>query len=182
MKDFFRFLTGFLPWIAFALLSGPPLLRLEIAIAVSLLLSLIVGYSRLKKGFILTWGTLIFFSVNMILVAGLKNVWVMKHMGILAPFSLAAITWISLALGKPFVLQFARENVPVERWDDPEFVLSCRNLTLFWGCLFVVSTLVGLAKFLKLGGPEWMYGALSFAVTVFGLAFTEWFKQMKRGS
>ncbi len=180
MKDLLKLLMGFLPWIAFAVLAGPSLLRLEIAIVLSFLISLVVGYSQLKKGFILAWGSLVFFSANLILVAALKNVWVMQHMGILAPLTLAVITWVSIALGKPFVLQFARESVPKEQWGNPEFIAGCRNLTIFWGCLFICSTVIALAKSMKFGGPDWLYGLLSFGITMFGIFFTEWFKSQKR--
>ena len=180
MKDFLKLLVGFLPWIAFGVLAGPSLVQLEVAMAVSLALSVILGYSQLKKGFILPWGTVLFFVSGLVLVLGLKNVWYMRHLGILSPASLAAITWISLALGRPFVLDFAKESTPKELWDRPEFRASCYHLTIVWGILFICSTLVSWAKYLHLGGPDWVYGTLSFATALFGMAYTEWFKKRKR--
>jgi carotenoid cleavage dioxygenase len=180
MKELLKLLLGFLPWIAFALLAGPSLLSLERAVVACFLIALVLGFNQLKKGFVLTWGSVAFFGANVILVVLLKNVWTMRHMGILAPLTLTAIAWISIFLGKPFVLQIARESAPAERREDKEFIAGCRNLTFFWGYLFIGSTLIAFAKSVKLGGPEWMYGVLSAGITVFGIAYTEWFKFQKK--
>ncbi|MFH1914603.1 MAG: hypothetical protein ABIK45_10050 [Pseudomonadota bacterium] len=179
MKDFLRFIVGFLPWISFGVLAGPSLLRLEIAILVSLALTVIVGFGQLKKGFILTWGTLLFFAAIAVLVILMKNVWTMTHMGLLAPSGMAAIAWFSLAIGKPFVAQFARENAPVDRWNHPQFIASCRCLTIVWGCLFLVSTALAFAKYFHVVA-DWASTVLSIASVVFGIAYTEWYKKKAR--
>ena len=47
---------------------------LKIAIIISFITSLIFGFSDLKRGLILTWGTVIFFFICLILVNLLDNV------------------------------------------------------------------------------------------------------------
>lgn len=180
MKDLLKFLLGFLPWIAFGALAGPSLIKLETALVVSLALTVAVGFRQLRLGFVLTWGTLLFFLVNTVLVLGFKNVWVMKHMGLLAPGTLAAIAWLSLAVGKPFVLQFAAQNVPRSTLTDPGFIANCRHLTLVWAGLFLFSTAVALAKYKHVAAPEWLYHSLSICVIVAGIAYTEWRKRRAR--
>ncbi len=64
MKDLLKILLGFLPWILFGILAGPSLTRLEIALAVSLLASLALGFKQLRQGFFLTWGSLLFFCLQ----------------------------------------------------------------------------------------------------------------------
>ena len=68
MKEILSILLGFLPWIVFGVVSGPSLWRLNAAIIVALVLVPVMGYRQLAKGFILTWGTLLFFCVNLVLV------------------------------------------------------------------------------------------------------------------
>ena len=110
MKQLFSILLGFLPWIAFGVIAGPSLWRLNAAIIVALALVPIMGYKQLAKGFILTWGTLLFFGVNLVMVVLLRNLWVINNLDILSQGSLAAIAWFSIFLGKPFVLDYARES------------------------------------------------------------------------
>ena len=112
MKEIFSILLGFLPWIVFGVVSGPSLWRLNAAIIVALALVLVMGYKQLAKGFILTWGSLLFFGVNLVMVVLCRNLWVIKNLDILAKGTLAAIAWLSIFMGKPFVLQYARETAP----------------------------------------------------------------------
>jgi hypothetical protein len=62
VTDLLKILLGFFPWILFGIMAGPPLTRLEIALAVSLTAGLALGFNQLRKGFFLTWGSLLFFS------------------------------------------------------------------------------------------------------------------------
>ena len=108
MKEVLVFLLGFSPWILFGILAGSSLLRLDIAIVACLVLSLLVGFKQLKKGFLVAWGTLIFFVFALVSVVFMKNVWVAEHLDILVSITLAGIAWMSLAIKKPFALQYAR--------------------------------------------------------------------------
>ena len=116
-----KILLGFLPWILFGILAGPSLTRLEVALAVALAATLVLGFKQLRKGFFLTWGTLLFFFLSFILVALLKNLWISAH-GPAGPATLAAIAWGSIIAGQPFTLQYARESVPEAYWHTPEFI------------------------------------------------------------
>lgn len=180
MRALFKLVIGFLPWIAFGLLAGHSLLRLELAMGACLGLSLIIGFRQLKKGFILTWGTVLFFALGLYLVVGENNMWFVNHLRVLVPATLAAIVWFSLLAGKPFVLQYARQDTDPSLWDKPGFIAVCRHLTIVWGTLFLFSTMVALAKSLHAGGPGWLYSALSFGPSLFGVAYTEWYKKRKQ--
>ncbi len=68
MKQLFSILLGFLPWIVFGVVAGPSLWRLNAAILAALALVPVLGYKQLAKGFILTWGSLVFFGVLLVLV------------------------------------------------------------------------------------------------------------------
>ena len=68
LKELVKFLLGFMPWLLFLFLSGSTLASLERSIIVSLLASVIFNFGELRKGFILQWGTLLFFSVCAIAV------------------------------------------------------------------------------------------------------------------
>lgn len=54
-------IQNFLPWILFFILAGSTQQQLNIAIIIAATTSIVFEYKALKKGFILSWGTLIFF-------------------------------------------------------------------------------------------------------------------------
>jgi uncharacterized membrane protein len=141
-------LLGFAPFILFGILAGTSLIPLDIAIAICLAATVIIGYKDLRRGFILSWGTLIFFVILLISVVFLKNIWVMRHVSILLNGSLAAITWVSLIIGRPFTGQYARLEVDKRLWNNPIFIRTNRIMTAVWGCIFLwslgVSILVSL--------------------------------------
>ena len=58
----------------------------------------------------------------------------------------ACVTWISILVGAPFTVQYARESVPPEHWSSPDFVQSNRIISTVWGVAFVVNiVLVSIA-------------------------------------
>jgi hypothetical protein len=180
MKEIFSILLGFLPWIVFGVISGPSLWRLNASIIVALALVPVMGYKQLAKGFILTWGSLLFFGVTLVMVVLCRNLWVIKNLDILAKGTLAAIAWLSIFLGKPFVLQYARETVPPERQASPVFYRTCRTLAGIWGVVFLIST--GMSAGKTYGWwPEGMgYQAASWGLIGSGLWLNHWYPQYAR--
>jgi hypothetical protein len=181
MKQIISILLGFLPWIAFGVISGPSLWRLNASIIVALALVPVMGHKQLAKGFILTWGSLFFFGVMLVMVVLFRNLWVIAHLDILSNGALAAITWLSIFMGKPFVLDYARETVPPERQAAPVFYPTCRNLTVMWGLVFLTATGMSAAKTYGLwaGGPG--YQAVSKGLIALGLWLNHWYPQYARG-
>ena len=182
MKEIFSILLGFLPWIVFGVISGPSLWRLNAAIIAALALVPVLGYKQLAKGFILTWGSLVFFAVLLVMVVLFKNLWVINNLDILAKGTLAAITWLSIFLGKPFVLQYARETVPPERQASPVFYRTCRNLAVIWGVVFLIATGMSVAKTTAWWVDGLGYQAVSLGLIVLGLWLNHWYPQYVRRS
>jgi len=180
MKEIFSILLGFLPWIVFGVISGPSLWRLNAAIIAALALVPVLGYKQLAKGFILTWGSLLFFAVLLVMVVLFKNLWVINNLDILAKGTLAAITWLSIFLGKPFVLQYARETVPPERQASPVFYRTCRNLAVIWGVVFLIATGMSAAKTYGLWVGGLGYQAVSLGLIGSGLWLNHWYPQYVR--
>ena len=83
IRELPAFLLGFAPWILFLALSGPTLPALERAILVCLAASVTLGFGELRRGYILQWGTLVFFAACAVLVNVFKVVWVARNMEIM---------------------------------------------------------------------------------------------------
>jgi carotenoid cleavage dioxygenase len=180
MKELFSILLGFLPWIVFGVVSGPSLWRLNAAIIAALALVPLMGYKQLAQGFILTWGSLLFFSVILVMVVLCRNLWVINNLDILAKGTLAAIAWLSIFLGKPFVLQYARETVPPERQASPVFYRTCRTLAMIWGVVFLISTGMSAGKTYGWWAGGLGYQAVSLGLIGAGLGLNHWYPQYAR--
>ena len=181
MKQIFSILLGFLPWIAFSVISGPSLFRLNASIIAALILVLIMGFKQLSKGFVLTWGSLLFFSVLLVMVVLLRNMWFIGNLDILSQGTLALITWLSICVGKPFVLQYALETVPLERQASPAFYRICRNLTIVWGVVFIVSTGMSVARTCGWWADRMSFQAMSLGLIGLGLWLNHWYPRYVRG-
>ena len=180
MKQIFGILLGFMPWIVFALISGPSLFRLNAAVITALILLLVMSFKQLAKGYVLTWGSLLFFSVILVMVVWLRNAWFICNLDILAHGTLAAIAWLSISMGKPFVLQYALESVPPERQASPIFYRICRNLTVIWGIIFIMSTAMSTAKTYGWLADGWGFQAVSLGLIGLGLWLNHWYPQYAR--
>ena len=180
MKQIFRILLGFMPWIVFAAVSGPSLFRLNASIIAALVLTLIMGLKQLAKGYVLTWGSLIFFSVITVMVVLLRNLWFIENLDILSHGTLAAISWLSIFAGKPFVLQYAQETVPPERRASPDFYRICCNLSMVWGVVFILATGMSVAKTFGWWADGLGFQAVSLGLIALGLWLNHWYPQYAR--
>ncbi|MCX5816840.1 MAG: hypothetical protein NTX75_11475 [Proteobacteria bacterium] len=181
LKELGVLLLGFVPWMLFLFFAGHTLMSLERAIIVSLFASLVFGFGELRRGYILQWGTLFFFCFCVVLVNLFKVVWVADNMDLLANTALAGTMWLTILVGKPFALQYARRDVPKERWNDPKFIQGCRLITLVWACLMSLSAgLSVLRRSSMINLPGWVYFDATLCIILTGLTFTMLFKRQKR--
>jgi len=175
MKELWGILLGFFPWILFGIIAGPPLARLETALAISLAAVPVLGYRQLRQGFFLTWGSLLFFCLSFILVAVLKNLWVVENMDLLARATLAAIAWASIMTGYPFALQYARQNVPPEYWHTPGFIHAGYLISIVWGIIFLIALGASLSRPYLEQVSGWLYHFLATGIMFLGIIFTQWY-------
>jgi hypothetical protein len=181
LKELGLLMLGFLPWMLFLFLSGHTMVSLKIAIVVSLAATVTVGFPDLKRGFILQWGTLVFFTVCLVTVVFLNNIMMAMEMDLLSNLALAAIMWFTVVIGKPFALQYARLGIPRERWNDPKMIRGCMLITLVWAGLMTFAVLISITKrSCWVLWPGWVYFDLSLLNIVAGLTFTTVFKRRKR--
>ena len=181
IKEVIKFILGFLPWILFLFISGHSLSSLERALVLSLTVCLVFGFRDLRRGFLLQWGTLLFFTACIILINGLKIIWMAVHMGILANAYLALIMWATIFIGTPFTLQYARAELPQEMWNDENLVRGCRFIALVWSFLMLTATGVSVFRYTHHGlFPEWVYFDISVGIIIFGITFTSVYKHLKK--
>ena len=181
LKELAKFLLGFMPWLLFLFLSGATLASLERSIVICLFSGLIFNFCELRKGFILQWGTLVFFTACAITVNFSHSMFVAKNMGIISNGFLAGLIWATILIGKPFTLQYARADLPKEQWGDPALIQSCRFIAMVWAGLLTFSAFVAYFKVLNPAlYPDWIYFVISVGVMLGGTVFTSVYKKYKR--
>ena len=105
----------------------------------------------------------------------------MEHMEIIANGFLVGIIWLSIFIGKPFTLQYARAELPRERWYDENLVKGCLFIAVFWGALLLIPAAASIYRlYHPLVLPSRFYFFLSLSCIITGVIFTSLYKRMKR--
>ncbi len=169
--SFFKLLLAFAPWLSFLIIAHDSLFRLKLGLIVALVLSIIMGVARLHRGIIL-WAGLLFFTSATVAVVLLNNIWTVKYMGILANATLAVSSWMTIALKKPFSLDYAREHTDPSLWDHPIFIRTNVTITSAWALVFTVNAVLAWGKTHHFFLPEWGYEIVTYSFLIGAAAFT----------
>ena len=111
-------LLGFIPLVVYGVLAGSSASSVVFALGAALVVTVIAGFSDLRKGRILTWATLLLFGTLLIAVGVLGMTGILPVMGMLIYAALAAVTFGSILADIPFTLQYAREMVDRALWEN----------------------------------------------------------------
>lgn len=176
-------IENFLPWILFFVLAGGSQAQLDVAIIFAALASLFFERQGLRKGFVLSWGTLIFFVFMFFAVVVARNAWVAKHAWLFSNGALAAIAWVSVLIGKPFTIQYAKEMTSPDKWNNPVFIKINYILSMVWGTVFLAGMGLHVIKLIIPSFTGWMFELTTYIPSVFGIWFTTrfpaWYRDMQ---
>lgn len=170
-----EFIQSFLPWILFFAFAGGSQGQLEIAIALAVICSVVFEYKALKKRFVLSWGTLVFFILIFIAVVLFKNYWIAKYIWLLSNGALAIIVWLSILLRKPFTIQYAKEQVPQDKWQHPLFYKINYLISGVWGITFLIYEGLNIIRVYQPSLNGWVYEIATYLPSVFAVWITTWF-------
>jgi len=174
MTAFLKLLLSFAPWLSFLIIAQGSLIRLKIGLVVALALSLVMGLARLHRGVIL-WTGLAFFTYATVAVALFDDMWTARHMGIMANGALALGSWLTIALKKPFSLDYAREHTDPKLWSNPAFIRSNVIITSAWALVFTLNAVLAWGKMAQFLLPTWGYEVASYALLIATAVFTVWY-------
>ena len=165
-------LTGFLPLIAYGVLAGSSLQSVVTALGVGVIVTIIAGIYDLKKGMILSWATLVLFAALFTAVGVLGMTWILPGISMLIYAGLALVAFGSILAKTPFTLQYAREMVDRNLWENPVFIRVNVLMTGVWGSVFVINLIL---SYLTLVSPQafgWITSPLTYVVLIAGIVFT----------
>lgn len=86
----------------------------------------------------------------------------------------------SVAIRKPFTMQFAREVVEPRLHGEPRFIRTNYVLSLVWSGAFVLMLLGDVASIYLPGTPLWVCAAIAFAARNSATYFTQWYRKHVR--
>lgn len=171
---FLKLLISFAPWLSFLVIAHDTPFRVKLGLIVALILSIIMGITRLHRGIIL-WVGLVFFGCTTVAVVFLDNVWALRHMGVLANGALAAGAWLTIFLGRPFTLDYAKEHTDPCLWSSPRFLKSNYVITAIWAATFSVNCSLAYLKMEHLGPSGVAYDFASHSLLIATALFTVWY-------
>jgi hypothetical protein len=140
-------LLAFAPFIIFCVINGfvGTAAGLMAAAATSAVLLARDCLGRDKSVKVLDLGCLMLFAGLAFWTALARGEWSVIGVRLWVDAGLLAIVLVSIAIGEPFTLQYARERVAPELWKTPEFIHTNYIVTAVWGAVFAVMVLADLA-------------------------------------
>ncbi len=172
-----RILLSFAPYFVFGFIveAVPVALACLLAAIVGLVIALSDYLLRGRSIKLLDGGTITIFVIVALIAALLKPalqpswVWVATNAGLLA------ISLVSLAIRRPFTLQYAREQVAAELWTSPVFLAVNDRITAVWAVAFAVMLFFQLAIIALPAVPAWADIVGSILPAILALVFTVWY-------
>lgn len=93
-----------------------------------------------------------------------------------------AIALVSIAIRKPFTLQYAREVVDAETSKLPRFIKTNYILTWVWSAAFVLMLVADIVSIYLPSTPLWVCAAIAFAARNAATTFTQWYPKHVRAA
>ena len=106
--------------------------------------------------------------------------WTVATVRLAVDTGLLAIVLVSLAIGRPFTLQYARERVPEQFWALPLFFTTNVIISAVWAGAFAVLVAADAAAEWLPAVPLWLDVVASIAAFVGAVWFTRWYPAMVR--
>jgi hypothetical protein len=175
-------LLAFMPFIVFALVdrfvgASEGLIAGAFVSAALLVRDWIVPDRKPK---ILEIGTALLLGGLALYVVPGKATWSVVGVRLCVDAGLLLIVLVSMAIGRPFTLQYAREQVAPEFWNSPEFVRTNYVITAIWALAFLVMVFVELALLYVPNMPPRVGIIVVILALVDGVKFTGWYPERAR--
>lgn len=178
-------LLSFSPFIVFALLAGrvPITAALFAAAGLSIALMLRQRLQQPRPSLkLLEIGTALLFGGLGAWVLATRGDWGIAEVRLAVDVGLLVIVLGSMAIGQPFTLQYAREQVPAEVAALPQFRRINYVLTGVWGLAFAVMAGADYAMARLSSVPVWVWvGILVTVGAIVGAVwFTRWYPEHRQ--
>lgn len=179
-----QILLAFAPFIVFAILDrfvGAVSGLVAAAIVALLLLARDVLVTK-RPPKILDIGTAVLFGGLALYSLIAKPAWSVIGVRVCVDCGLLAVVLLSIVFGKPFTLQYAREQVAPEFWDSPEFYRTNLVISSVWAVAFAVMVIAELLLLYSPNMPQRAGVIIIILALVGAVKFTGWYPDRLRSS
>lgn len=174
-------LLAFAPFIAFALVDrlvgATEGLIVGAIVSAALLLRDWVAPGRSPK--ILEIGTTILFGALALYVVFGGPSWSIVGVRLRVDLGLLLIVLISMALRRPFTLQYAREQVSAELWSSPQFMRTNYVITAAWALAFFVLVAADIVLLYVPALPPRIGIISTIVALIAAVKFTAWYPERR---
>ncbi len=172
-------LLAFMPFFAFFVvirLAGVvPGLVAGTVVAAALLVRDAITPNRAVK--VLEIGTVLLFAGLMVYAMTRGATWTVAAVRLRVDVGLLLVVLASMAIRRPFTLQYAREQVSREYWDAPQFVRVNYVITAVWAAAFAAMVAADLLLVYATNLPK-AVGVIATVAAIWGAAkFTAWYPE-----
>jgi hypothetical protein len=177
-------LLAFAPFLVFAVVER--LVGASAGLVAGALVSLALlvrdAMSRERKIKILEVGTMILFGGLALYSLLVNGDWSIIGVRLCVDGGLLLVVLISMALRRPFTLQYAREKVSPDLWNSPEFIRVNYVITAVWAAAFAIMVIADLVM-LYLPAVPLKVGIWVTILAIFGaVRFTSWYPERNRSA
>jgi hypothetical protein len=175
-------LLGFAPFILFSLLTG---LSVSLALWVAFAAAFAIGirdFLHAKTLRVLDAGCLALFALLAIYAGFIQPGLNVQAVRMIADVGLLLLAVVSMAMRNPFTLQYAREDVPGELRETPQFVRANYILTAAWALAFAIMGAADAYATFDRRFPLSLDVAAGLAALALAIVFTLRYPAMPRAS
>jgi hypothetical protein len=175
-------LLAFAPFIVFVLverLAGPKEgLIAATLVSGALLLRDWIGRDRAVK--VLEIGTFILFGGLAAYAVATGETWSVVGIRLRVDAGLLLVVLVSMAIRRPFTLQYAREQTSREVWSSPAFISTNYVITAAWALAFAIMVASDVVM-LYMPDVPLKVGVIATILAIVGaMRFTSWYVDRKR--
>ncbi len=125
-------------------------------------------------------GSAILFAALGSYLALTDAIWSASAVKLAVDAGVLGITLVSLAIGKPFTLQYAREMTDAQTTKLPDFLTANYVITWAWALALVLMMTANALVIYMPGLPLWSGLAIAFAARNTAIYFTRWYPEHRR--
>lgn len=177
-------LLAFAPFIVFALLDR--LMGVQVGLTAAALVSVALlarDVFILRRGVkLVDAGTCILFGGIAIYALAFSPQWSIVAVRLYVDAGLLLIVLASLAISRPFTLQYAKETVSPEVWSTPEFFRTNVVISSVWAAAFALMVGADLLMLLVPDVPTRYGVVLTVMALVAAIKFTGWYPTRNAGA
>lgn len=177
-------LLAFSPFIAFIIVEriAGPTAGLAAGALVSAFLIARDALSRERSVKILELGTVILFAALTLLSIAVDETWSIAGVRLRVDAGLLCIVLISMLVGRPFTLQYAREAVSPEVAATPGFRRTNYVITAAWAAAFAVMVLADVLMEYAVDVPHIVGIGITIIALMAAVKFTAWYPEHVAGA